>query len=210
MFSAGKVKAKIILHLHGHRPCIIGHSVDYPTTILIALGLSMDAFAVSVSEGIVLKKGRVKNALKLAISFGSFQAIMPVVGWLAGLGLKQYIVAFDHWIAFALLVLIGIKMIYESAKECGLERAEPELRLHRLFLLSIATSIDALAVGISFSFLNIDIITPIIIIAAITFVNSFVGYLLGERIGTMFGSRVGIAGGIILIGIGAKILIEHL
>ncbi len=179
------------------------------TILLIALSLAMDAFSVSISHGLANKTIKVSNALKLGISFGTFQAIMPVLGWFAGINIIDLISNFDHWIAFGLLSFIGGKMIHESIKN------EPEklinsLNMSVLLILSIATSIDALAVGLSLSFLKISIFTPALIIGVITFTFSFLGVFLGNRFGHFLGKKVEVASGLILIGIGLRILIEHL
>lgn len=183
--------------------------MDIFSISLIALGLAMDAFAVSITSGFAIKYIKIKNALMIAIFFGLFQAIMPVVGWLAGYTLKDFISGIDHWIAFGLLSIIGVKMIYESFKLSDKERVDP-LNVSVLFVLSIATSIDALAVGISLSFLNISIALPSIIIGIITFLLSFMGVYIGNKLGHFFEKKIEILGGIILIAIGIKILIEHL
>jgi len=180
------------------------------TILIIALGLAMDAFAVSITSGIVIKNLRVEHALRIAIFFGSFQAIMPVLGWLAGIGLKDFICGVDHWIAFALLSLIGCKMIYESTKMAAENEHINPLNVTVLLVFSIATSIDALAVGISFAFLRIVIITPAFVIGIVTFVLSFLGVFVGNRLGHFFEQKIGLLGGLILIGIGLKILIEHI
>jgi putative Mn2+ efflux pump MntP len=169
----------------------------------------MDAFAVSITNGITIKHQRINNALKIGIFFGSFQALMPLIGWLAGLRLRDFISGFDHWVAFGLLSLIGGKMIYESTK-IGDDKEIRSLNLFVLLLLSIATSIDALAVGLSFAFLKISIATPIIVIGIVTFILSFLGVLVGNKLGHFFENKMEILGGLILIGIGIKILIEHL
>jgi len=169
----------------------------------------MDAFAVSITNEITIKHQRINNALKIGIFFGSFQALMPLIGWLAGLRLRDFISGFDHWVAFGLLSLIGGKMIYESTK-IGDDKEIRSLNLFVLLLLSIATSIDALAVGLSFAFLKISIATPIIVIGIVTFILSFLGVLVGNRLGHFFEKKMEIVGGLILIGIGIKILIEHL
>lgn len=184
--------------------------MDFLAVLLIAIGLAMDAFAVSIARGIALKKLRVHHALIIAAFFGLFQALMPVLGWLAGLGLKDFISEIDHWIAFGLLSLIGINMILESRR---LEKAEEPIKglsLQVLFVLAVATSIDALAVGLSFAFLKISIATPALIIGAITFGLSFSGVYIGNRIGHLLESKIEVIGGLILIGIGIKILLEHL
>ena len=169
----------------------------------------MDAFSVSVSHGLSTKSFKLTNALKLGISFGSFQAIMPLLGWLAGISIIQFISGFDHWIAFGLLCFVGGRMIYESTKK-GSEKLINSLSIGTLLMLSIATSIDALAVGMSLSFLNVPIIAPAIIIGIVTFSLSFVGVFLGHRFGHLRGSKVEVLGGVILIGIGLRILLEHL
>lgn len=180
------------------------------TVILIALGLSLDAFAVSVASGIVIRRDRVRHACKVALFFGGFQALMPAIGWLAGLGLRNFISGIDHWIAFGLLVFIGSKMIVESR---GLDRAEKggcPTDTPVLFMLAIATSLDALAVGLSFSLLQVSIVMPVLVIGAITFAVSFGGFLAGSRFGHLLERKIELLGGLILIGIGVKILIEHL
>jgi len=178
------------------------------TTVLIALSLAMDAFSVSVTHGLGNKYFKPTNALKLGISFGLFQAIMPVFGWLAGVSIMDLISGFDHWIALGLLCFIGGRMIYESTKK-GAEKLINSLTIGTLLMLSIATSIDALAVGMSLSFLNVPIVTPAIIIGVVTFSLSFVGVYLGNHFGHFLGKKVEVLGGVILIAIGLRILLEH-
>lgn len=180
------------------------------TIIFVAFGLAMDCFAVSIASGFTIKNLKLNHALKIAFSFGLFQAFMPLLGWLAGLSLRDLISEVDHWIAFALLSLIGIKMIYESLKLEANEKEIDPLNNYVLLILSIATSIDALAVGFTFAFLKIVIVTPVIIIGLVTFFLSLVGILIGNRLGHFFERKIEFAGGLILIGIGIKILIEHL
>lgn len=177
---------------------------------LIALGLAMDAFAVSISSGLTIHRLKVGHAFTIAAFFGAFQAVMPVVGWLAGLSVQVYITAIDHWLAFGLLSVIGGKMIYESTFMDGDRDEKDPLNIYVLLMLSIATSIDALAVGLSLSFLDISIALPALIIGAVTFVLSFAGVFIGDRFGHFFERKIEILGGIILIGIGIKILVEHL
>lgn len=184
--------------------------MDMVETIFIALGLAMDAFAVSIANGITTKQLKVSNALKMAIFFGSFQAFMPVLGWLAGLNLRDLISGVDHWIAFGLLSFIGCKMIYEAVKMKTSEKEIASVSLYVLLLLSIATSIDALAVGLSFAFLKISIATPIIVIGTVTFLLSFIGVSFGNKFGHVFENKIEIAGGLILLGIGVKIVAEHM
>lgn len=178
--------------------------------ILIAIGLSMDALAVSITSGITINCLRVKHAFKIAFFFGAFQAIMPLLGWLAGIGLKSYVETIDHWIAFGLLTFIGMKMIYEAVWINELEKKCDPLNLIVLLGLAIATSIDALAVGITFAFIKVPIITPALIIGVITFTLSLSGVYIGNKIGDKLGSKMEVLGGLILIGIGIKILFEHL
>ncbi|MBN1501138.1 MAG: manganese efflux pump [Spirochaetes bacterium] len=182
--------------------------------LFIAVGLSMDAFAVSVTNGIIIEKIKIRHALLIAVSFGVFQAVMPVIGWAGGLAFRRYIESVDHWIAFILLVYIGIKMILESRKTDPDDRKvcmeKSCLNPRVLILMSIATSIDALAVGITFSILKVEILSPVIIIGLITFVICFSGIYLGKKVGHFFEKKVDIFGGLILILIGIKILLEHL
>ena len=180
------------------------------TIIIIAVGLAMDAFAVSIASGVTLKEVRLSYALRIALFFGGFQAVMPLIGWLVGSSFSSYIAAFDHWVAFGLLAFIGGKMIYESTILKEAEKKTDPRKLIVLFVLAIATSIDALAVGLSFSFLDVTIVEPVIIIGLITFLLSFAGVYIGTKAGSMFENKIEIIGGVILIGVGIKILIEHL
>lgn len=180
------------------------------TIIFIALGLAMDALAVSIASGAAIRHLTANGALKIAVFFGSFQAVMPLIGWSAGLGLINLISSVDHWIAFAILSFIGCKMIYESRKIGLNEKKTNPLNTSVLLMLSVATSIDALAVGISFAFLKIFIVTPIIVIGIVTFLLSFIGVFIGDKYGHLFENKIEIIGGITLIGIGIKILLEHL
>jgi putative Mn2+ efflux pump MntP len=178
--------------------------------ILIAVGLSMDAVAVAVSFGITRKSINFSDATTIAFWFGGFQALMPLLGWLVGFTLKELITDIDHWIAFFLLLIIGARMLYESF--FGKEKDIPinSLNIGTLLLLSIATSIDALVVGMSLALINVPIITPIIIIGCVTFILSHIGVFLGKKVGQFFARKVGVVGGLILIAIGTKILLEHL
>ena len=177
--------------------------------LLIALGLAMDSFSVSITNGLTNKFFKATDALKIGIFFGLFQAIMLVFGWLAGVNVIDLIAGFDHWIAFALLSCIGCRMIYESIKKESKKILSP-LNISVLLMLSIATSIDALAVGLSLSFLKVSIVVPVIITGIITFLLSFLGVYLGNRFGRFFKNKIGVLGGLILIIIGLRILIEHL
>ncbi len=184
--------------------------MDTMSIIFIAFGLAMDAFAVSITRGVTIKYLRIYSALAIAMCFGAFQAVMPLIGWLAGLSLRDVISGFDHWIAFGLLSSIGFKMIYESFTVESSEKEINPLNVFVLLILSVATSIDALAVGISLSFLNISIAIPAIIIGTVTFLLTLLGVFIGKRFGHFFENKIEILGGLILIGIGVKILIEHL
>lgn len=189
--------------------------MSYLTILGISAGLAMDAFAVSISYGCTPRTVPLKHILLISLSFGAFQAMMPILGWHVGSLFAEMIKNFDHWIAFLLLAYIGIRMIIEGIKSpkeensfCDIE--DHVLDLKRLFILSIATSIDALAVGLSLSLLGYEIIKPSLIIGVTTFVFSYVGVKMGCRLHKILGRRVEIFGGIILIGIGFKILAEHI
>ena len=183
--------------------------MDAPTILLIAVGLAMDAFAVSIAKGLVIKHERRRMALLLASFFGGFQMLMPVIGWLVGSSLEAVIVGIDHWIAFGLLAFIGSKMIYDSIRKEDGEREE-SLRLHSLLTLAVATSIDALMIGLSFAFLETQIFVPVLVIGLITFLLSLTGFFFGCGLGRIFGNKVKIVGGLILLAIGIRILFEHL
>jgi manganese efflux pump family protein len=187
--------------------------MDILTVIAIGVGLSMDALAVSITSGFVTKGLKFYQALRMALFFGGFQFLMPIIGWFAGLTVRNYIVAFDHWLAFGLLAFIGGKMIYESFEieklEEDAEKKSP-MAIPNLFLLALATSIDALAVGLSLSFIKVNIVVPSIIIGVITFSISLAGVFIGKKFGHLFEKRMELIGGLVLIGIGVKILLEHL
>ena len=184
--------------------------MDIISIIIIAIGLSMDSFAVSITNGLTIRGLNVKRILMISFSLAFFQGLMPLIGWLAGIGIERYIREFDHWIAFLLLLFIGGKMIYEGLlRKNGIEK-DSELKILTLIGQSFATSIDAFAVGISFAFLNLSIVTPVLLIGLVTFIVSMIGLQLGKYFGKRIGKSVEIFGGIVLIGIGVKILIEHL
>ncbi len=173
----------------------------------------MDAFAVAIGSGIALKKVKLQDALLVATFFGGFQFFMPLMGWIAGLGVRETIASFDHWIAFLLLGFIGSKMIHEGIyEEEGVEegKAANPRNLYILLGLAIATSIDALAVGLSISLLQSSITSLAVVIGIVTFVLSFAGVYIGNRVGSFCEKQVTILGGVILIGIGFKILLENL
>ena len=177
--------------------------------LLVAVGLSMDAFAVAVCRGLEMRRIDYRQALLIAVFFGGFQALMPVVGYLLGAGFEHYISAFDHWIAFALLAFIGGKMIWEAVRG-GEEEQPQELDLKMLLMMAVATSIDALAVGITFAFLRMDILSSALTIGATTFLISFGGVAAGNRFGARYKQKAEIVGGVVLVLIGVKILLEHL
>lgn len=180
------------------------------TLLLIASALAMDSFAVSISAGLSLKKLKLSTMLRISITFAVFQGMMPVIGWFVGQSFADIITAYDHWVVFLLLSIIGGKMIYESF--CN----EPSAKCININCnktitgLAIATSIDALAVGVSFSLLNLEIYFPALVIGLITLVFSFAGLTIGYKLGSIFRSKIELIGGIILIAIGIKILISHL
>ncbi len=180
------------------------------TILLIAFGLAVDAFAVSISSGVAIKRLKVAHALTIAAFFGGFQAIMPGIGWLAGEGLKDFIAGIDHWVAFGLLTFIGCKMIYESRQMKSIDEKTDPMNVHVLLMLSVATSIDALAVGLTLSLLDISVLVAAVVIGLVTFVLSFLGVYVGNTFGHMFENKVEAVGGLILIGIGTKMLVEHL
>ena len=181
--------------------------------LLIGIGLSMDAFAVSICKGLAMRKVNKKQALVIGLFFGGFQALMPFIGWALGIQFQSYITNIDHWIAFVLLVFIGGKMIVEAVKpeeEEAVEVMDPPLDIKEMFLLAIATSIDALAVGVSFAFLDYPIVEAISIIGVTTFVISVGGVYVGNFFGSRYKNKAELAGGLILVLLGVKILLEHL
>ena len=184
--------------------------MDFPTIFVIAIGLAMDCLAVSVSSGCAIRNLRIGHALQIALFFGFFQALMPIIGWLAGLTLRDLVMEVDHWMAFLLLGAIGSKMIYEAQKLDLEKKGRDPLNLYVLFMLSVATSIDALAVGVTFAFLNVSILLVVLIIGLVTFVISLIGVFVGDCMGHFFEKKMEVIGGFLLIGIGTKILIEHL
>ncbi|MBC7235524.1 MAG: manganese efflux pump [Chloroflexi bacterium] len=184
--------------------------MDPFSILVLAIGLGMDSFTVSVCGGMTMQPVRMRHALRVALFFGGFQALMPLLGWLGGLGFRQLITSYDHWVAFGLLALIGGKMIYEALKEGDTCEPLDVTRVPLLFTLAVATSIDALAVGLSFAFLDVAIALPLAAIGTITGAMSLVGVYLGKSCGALLQSKVQTIGGLILIGIGCKILIQDL
>lgn len=176
---------------------------------LIAVGLSMDAFAVSICKGLAMQKITIKKALIVGLWFGGFQGLMPAIGYLLGTQFEKYITNIDHWIAFVLLFIIGGNMIKEALSKEE-EDANDSLAFKEMLLLALATSIDALAVGVTFAFLKVQIIPAVSFIGVITFTLSAIGVKIGNIFGSRYKSKAEFAGGIILILMGCKILLEHL
>ena len=176
---------------------------------LIAVGLSMDAFAVSVCKGLAMPKCTFKKAAIVGLWFGGFQALMPAIGYVLGAQFQEAIASIDHWIAFVLLALIGGNMIHE-ALDNDEEEADASLNVKTMVLLAVATSIDALAIGITFAFLKVNIIPAVCFIGIVTFIISFAGVKIGNVFGARYKNKAEIVGGIILILLGLKILLEHL
>lgn len=179
------------------------------TLFVTAVGLSMDAFAVSICKGLAMKKLSVKKALIIGLWFGGFQALMPTVGYLLGTRFESYVTAIDHWIAFALLVLIGANMVKEALSKEE-DTANDSIDVKTMFLLAVATSIDALAVGVTYAFLQVQIVPAVSFIGVITFSLSVTGVKIGNVFGLRYKSKAEITGGVILILMGTKILLEHL
>ena len=181
---------------------------------LIGVSLSMDAFAVAICKGLAMRKVNKKQCFVIALFFGGFQALMPFLGWLLGTRFESYITSIDHWIAFVLLAFIGGKMIVEAVRDKDdnpeITEMDPPLNIKEMFVLAVATSIDALAVGITFAFLEIPIVQAIAIIGTTTFIISIAGVYIGNFFGNKYKNKAEIVGGVILILIGLKILLEHL
>lgn len=186
-----------------------GFTMTLLNLFLIAVGLSMDAFAVSVCKGLAMEKAPLKKAALAGIWFGSFQALMPLIGYLLGSRFEKYITSIDHWIAFILLALIGGNMIKEAFSK-NEEETSSTMYFKEMFLLAVATSIDALAVGITFAFLRVNILSAVGLIGITTFTLSIVGVKVGNLFGSHYKSRAELAGGVLLILMGIKILLEHL
>ena len=176
---------------------------------IIAVGLSMDAFAVSVCKGLSMQKMNVKNAVIVGLYFGGFQAAMPLLGYGLGIRFQQAITAYDHWIAFILLAMIGVNMIREALHPDE-QSVDASVKMGDMLVLAVATSIDALAVGVTFAFLNVQIIPAVSFIVCTTFILSIVGVKVGTVFGCRYKARAELAGGAILVLMGVKILIEHL
>ena len=183
--------------------------MDLLTLLTLAVGLAMDAFAVSICKGLAMREKVLKKGVIVGLWFGGFQALMPTIGFFLGTQFKDQITSIDHWIAFVLLGLIGINMVKEALSNDE-EQADDSIAVKEMFMLAVATSIDALAVGITFAFLNVHIVSAASMIGVCTFLISFVGVKIGNIFGTKYKSKAELAGGIILILLGLKILFEHL
>lgn len=177
--------------------------------LLIALGLSMDAFAVSVGKGLSVQKIKPRHSLSVGVWFGGFQALMPLIGYFLGVSFASMVESFDHWIAFILLGIIGFNMIREALSDDECEVTHPDFSARSMLMMAIATSIDALAVGVSFAFLHIDIWSAAAIIGVTTFILSVVGLRIGNIFGCRYKSKAELAGGAILMIMGVKIVVEH-
>jgi manganese efflux pump family protein len=184
--------------------------VNLPSILIIAIGLGMDAFSVAIGAGAVSRTVSLGSVFRLSFHFGMFQTLMPVAGWYAGMTVADIISGYDHWVAFGLLAYVGGKMIVESFSRNEKNFRTDPTKGWTLVILSVATSIDALAVGLSFSFLKVPILYPSIIIGMVAFGMTMVGMLCGKKLGKMMGRKVEMIGGIILVGIGVRILVEHL
>ena len=183
--------------------------MDLLTLLTLAVGLAMDAFAVSICKGLAMRGKVLKKGIIVGLWFGGFQALMPTIGFFLGTQFKDQITSIDHWIAFVLLGLIGINMVKEALSNDE-EQADDSIAVKEMFMLAVATSIDALAVGITFAFLNVHIVSAASMIGVCTFLISFAGVKIGNIFGTKYKSKAELAGGIILILLGFKILFEHL
>lgn len=183
--------------------------MDLLTLLTLAVGLAMDAFAVSICKGLAMREKVLKKGIIVGLWFGGFQALMPTIGFFLGTQFKDQITSIDHWIAFVLLGLIGINMVKEALSNDE-EQADDSIAVKKMFMLAVATSIDALAVGITFAFLNVHIVSAALMIGVCTFLISFAGVKIGNIFGTKYKSKAELAGGIILILLGFKILFEHL
>lgn len=186
--------------------------MHFVSILLIAIGLGMDALSVAVATGALLGKPSPAASLRMSFSFGFFQFMMPLIGWSAGRTVSGFVESLDHWVAFVLLLFVGGQMIFEAfrKKEAGKASKADPTRGGTLLMLSLATSIDALTVGLSLAFLGEAILFPSVVIGVTAFSMTWVGMVAGEKAGTYFGKKVEIVGGLILIGIGIKILVEHL
>jgi manganese efflux pump family protein len=183
--------------------------MDFITLVILAIGLCFDTFAVSVSCGLTLNRIEFFQATRFALTMAFFQGINPLIGWFAGNGVVKYIKDYNHWVAFTLLLIIGIRMIYDSLKKVEKRNFNPT-RFTTMLMLALATSIDALIVGVSLAFTNVNIYWACFIIGTITFIASMLGILFGKKTGERFSKKLEVAGGLVLILIGIKILLDHI
>lgn len=181
--------------------------MSFLSLFVIAVGLSMDAFAVSICKGLSLSSMNWRYAVLAGAYFGGFQALMPLVGYLLGVQFQEYITKIDHWIAFGLLTVIGVNMIKEARKVC---LPDPAFDVKSMLMLAVATSIDALAVGVTFAFLKVGILAAVLVIGVTTFCFSVAGVQIGNAFGARYRAKAEIAGGVILVLMAVKILLEHL
>ncbi len=185
-------------------------SMGWVSLLALAVALAMDAFAVAVIAGITLNPLTKRHVFRLAFHFGLFQAMMPVIGWAAGSAVHKYIAAFDHWVAFGLLALVGGKMVWGAfCSEEEKQSPKDPTSGRTLVFLSVATSIDALAVGLSLAMIESTIIVPALVIGVVAAILTAVGMVVGRKIGALWGKRVEVVGGLILVAIGVKIVFEH-
>ena len=184
--------------------------MDFVTVLLIALGLAMDAFAVALGVGTTRKDVWFRPGFRLSFHFGLFQFMMPIIGWAVGETIVRFIANWDHWIAFGLLANVGGKMVKESFEEGESHNGSDPTRKWTLVMLAVATSIDALAVGLSLAMVQVQILYPSIVIGIVAAVMTALGLALGKRLGTKFGKRMELVGGLVLIGIGLRVLISHI
>ena len=186
-------------------------NIDFLAVLLIAIGLSADCFAVALSSSISKRTLSFLQIIRVSFSFGAFQAIMPVLGWLAGRSIVDFIAGYDHWLAFALLALVGGRMVWESfRKKEHRSKITDVTKTVSLLLLSVATSIDALAVGLSFAFIKTNIVLASLTIGIVAFVITAIGFIMGKKTGRLLGKKAEAIGGLILIGIGIRIVLEHI
>lgn len=183
--------------------------MSFISCVIIAIGLSIDSFVASVSAGIFVRKNILRLSIKIAVILALFQGVMPFLGWLAGNSFKSYITTYDHWVAFIMLSIIGGKMIYEGIKESDEVKKFDPTRTIIIIGMGVATSIDALIIGVGFGILQVSIIFPVVIIGITTFLFSILGVAVGRKFGKKYNSKLEIFGGAVLFLLGIKILIEH-
>ena len=184
--------------------------MEWWTLVVVAFGLSADAFAVTIGKGLQLRRLDLRTTVMVSATFGAFHLVVPLLGWLAGSTFAEAVAGVDHWIAFGLLLLIGLKMIKEALSAHADEERVESIRWRELLLLGLATSIDALAVGVSFSLLDVDIVRAAVLIGVVAAGVSALGLALGRTVGRRFRAPAEVVGGLVLIAIGVKVLVDHL